>query len=266
MGPMSANSTVPARRQARRQPVRLWRVPVSRVEPVTPRMARVTVASPSLADFPAAGTDQNVMLYFYPDGTTLPEPLTLESARAMWSQVRPMTRTYTIRRHDPDAGEIDFDFVLHGAHGLASAWAQQVQPGDQVIFVGPSPAYQPDPDAGAYLLAGDETALPAIAGILRVLPAGVRAIVLVEVADAAEEQPLPTAADAEITWLHRAGDELLLECAVQDADFPADGTEAWVAGENAAVLAIRRHLLDVRGLPRHRVRPTTYWRRGRSGN
>jgi NADPH-dependent ferric siderophore reductase len=262
---MSTNSTAPERRQTRRQQVRLWRVPVSRVERVTPRMARVTVASSELADFPSAGTDQNVMLYFYPDGVALPEPLTLESARAMWSQVRPMTRTYTIRRHNPAAGEIDFDFVLHGAHGLASGWAQRVQPGDQVIFVGPSPAYQPDPEVGTYLLAGDETALPAIAGILRVLPASARAVVFVEVADAAEEQPLPTAAAAEITWLHRDRG-VLLECAVRDAEFPADGTEAWVAGERAAVLAIRHHLLDVRGLARHRVRPTTYWRQGHSGN
>lgn len=267
---MTANSTAPAKRHARRQPVRLWRVPVRWVGRVTPRMARITVASPELAEFPGAGTDQNVMLYFYPDNVTLPDPLTLESARAMWSQVRPLTRTYTIRRHDPESGEIDFDFVLHGSHGLASAWAQRVQPGDQVIFVGPSPAYQPSLDVDNYLLAGDETALPAIAAILRTLPAGTRVVVLVEVADAAEEQPLPTAADAEVTWLHRdsqpAGDSRLLECAVRDASLPADATEAWIAGERGAVLAVRRHLLDVRGLPRHRVRPTTYWRHGQSGN
>lgn len=265
---MSANSTAAEKRQARRQPVRLWRVPVSRVERITPRMARVTVAGPELAEFRAAGTDQNVMLYFYPDDVTLPEPLTLESARAMWSRARPMTRTYTIRRHDPDAGEIDFDFVLHGSHGLASAWAQRVRPGDQVIFVGPSPAYHPSTEVSTFLLAGDETALPAIANILRVLPADARAIVLIEVADAAEEQPLPTAADAEIVWLHRdaGGDGVLLECAVRDVVFPVESTEAWVAGERSAVLAVRRHLLDVRKLPRQRVRPTTYWRRGQSGN
>jgi NADPH-dependent ferric siderophore reductase len=267
---MSANTTAPAPRPARRQPVRLWRVPVSRVERVTPRMARVTVAAPELADFPSSGTDQNVMLYFYPDGVELPEPLTLESARAIWSRVRPMTRTYTIRRHDPGAGEIDFDFVLHGEHGLASAWAQQVRPGDQVIFVGPSPAYQPSPEVGTYLLAGDETALPAIAAILRALPAGTRALVFVEIADAGEKQPLPTDANAEITWLHRDGrpsaGEVLLECAVRDAEFSPDDTEAWIAGERAAVLAVRRHLLDVLHMPRHRVRPTTYWRQGSSGN
>jgi NADPH-dependent ferric siderophore reductase len=265
---MESMNAVTQVRRPRRQPVRLWRVPVRRVERVTPRMTRVTVGE--VADFPGAGTDQNVMLYFYPDGVTLPSPLTLESARAIWSQVRPMTRTYTIRRHDPETGEIDFDFVLHGSHGLASAWAQRVVPGDDVIFVGPSPAYQPDPTASAFLLAGDETALPAIAAILRTLPSGVRARVLVEVADADEEQPLPTGADAEVTWLHRndlpAGDNRLLECAVREVSLPANSTEAWVAGERSAVVAVRHYLLEERGFPRHRVRPTTYWRKGQSGN
>jgi NADPH-dependent ferric siderophore reductase len=264
---MSANA---AQARVHRPQVKLWRVPVRRIERVTPRMARVTVGGDDLADFAGAGTDQNVMLYFYPDGVRLPEPLTLESARALWSKARPMTRTYTVARHDPDACEIDFDFVLHAADGLGSGWAQRARPGDPLIFVGPSPAYRPDPDAGTYLLAGDETALPAIAAILRELPAAARARVLVEVAGADEEQPLPTAADAEITWLHRddrpAGRPDLLDGAVRGLDLPAGTTEAWVAGERSAVLAVRRHLLDERGLPRHRVRPTTYWRHGQSGN
>jgi NADPH-dependent ferric siderophore reductase len=256
--------------RARRPPTKLWRVPVRRVERVTPRMARITVGGDDLADFPAAGTDQNVMLYFYPAGVRLPEPLTLEAARGMWSQVRPKTRTYTIARHDPDRREIDFDVVLHGDAGLASAWAQRVRPGDPLIFVGPSPAYRPDPAVDWYLLAGDETALPAIAAILRELPAGARTLVFIEVADAAEEQGLPTAADATVTWLHRdgvpAGSGDALVRAVAGAAHPPGEGEAWLAGERSAMVALRRHLLDERGLARARVRPTTYWRRGETGN
>jgi NADPH-dependent ferric siderophore reductase len=175
-----------------------------------------------------------------------------------------------VRRHDRDTHEIDFDFVLHSAHGLASSWAQKAQVGDQLIFVGPSPAYRPAPDVDAYLLAGDETALPAIAAILRELPAGAQTRVLVEVADAAEEQPLPSLASVDLHWLHRdgrpAGRNDLLDRAVRGLTLPAGGTEAWVAGERSAVLAVRRHLLDERGFARNRVRPTTYWRHGQSGN
>jgi NADPH-dependent ferric siderophore reductase len=249
-----------AGRRTRRPETKLWRVPVRRVEQVTPRLVRVTVGGDELADFDGAGTDQNVMLYFYPDDVELPEPLTLESARGLWTQVRPLTRTYTIRRHDAAANEIDFDFVLHDAPGPASDWARSARPGDRLIFVGPSPAYRPDQTADWYLLAGDETALPAIAAILDALPAGAVTRVFVEVEDELEELPLPVPA----TWVHRASGGSLAG-AVAAADLPTGRVEAWLAGERSSMVALRAHLLDERGFDRRRVRPTTYWRRGEAG-
>ncbi|WP_133848377.1 siderophore-interacting protein [Labedaea rhizosphaerae] len=257
------------RRRGRRQQARLWRVPVRRVRSLTPRMVRITVGGDELADFPATGTDQNVMLYFYDDDVELPEPLTLEAARGMWSRVRPTMRSYTISGHDPAAGEIDFDFVLHDA-GPASAWAAAAEPGDQLIFVGPSPNYTPDPDADWYLLAGDETAIPAIAATLRELPAGKRALVFVEVTDVTDEQPLPTAADAEVRWLHRgataAGQSDVLVEAVRAAEFPDGQADAWIGTERSALVAVRQYLLGELGMPRANVRATTYWRHGEAGN
>jgi NADPH-dependent ferric siderophore reductase len=258
MGPMSVQT---AGRRTRRPATRLWRVPVLRVERMTPRLARVTVGGDELADFVWAGTDQNVMLYFYPDDVELPEPLTLEAARGMWSQVRPLTRTYTIRRHDPAAKEIDFDFVLHDDAGPASDWARAAEPGDRLIFVGPSPAYQPDPAADWHLLAGDETALPAIAAILAVLPEGAVTRVFAEVEDAGEELALP----APVTWVHRSAGGTLAD-AVAAADLPSGRVDAWLAGERSSMVALRAHLLDVRGFDRRGVRPTTYWRRGEPGS
>jgi NADPH-dependent ferric siderophore reductase len=252
-------STNTVRRRSRRQETGLWRVPVRRVERVTPRLARVTVGGDELAGFVSAGTDQNVMLYFYPDDVSPPD--TLAAARAMWSTNRPLTRTYTIRRHDPEANEVDFDFVLHDEAGPASDWAKRAAPGDRLIFVGPSPAYQPDPTADWHLLAGDETALPAIAAILDVLPADAVTRVFVEVDDAEERQPL----DAEVTWVHRA-EGGMLAAAVAAADLPDGRVDAWLAGERSAMVALRAHLLDQRGFDRRQVRPTTYWRRGETGN
>jgi len=253
-------SAMSANRRSRRPETKLWRVPVLRTERVTPKLARVTVGGDDLADFPVGGTDQNVMLYFYPDDVELPEPLTLASARAMWAQVRPLTRTYTVRRHDPVANELDFDFVLHDEAGPASDWARTAQPGQQLIFVGPSPTYQPAQDADWYLLAGDESALPAISAILRELPPGADVRVFVEVADAAEEQDLPA------TWLHRDGTPDLLARAVAKATLPSGRVEAWLAGERSSMVALRAHLLDERGFDRRSVRPTTYWRRGEPGS
>jgi NADPH-dependent ferric siderophore reductase len=263
-------------RRAPRHPPQLWRVPVLRTERITPRMVRVTVGGEDLASFPGGGGDQHLVLYFYPDGVTLPEPLTLTSARVAFNTARPNMRSYTVRRHDPVRHEIDIDFVLHGGEsnaghtgGPGSAWADTARVGDSLILVGPSPAYRLDPAVGEHLLIGDETALPAIAALLAELPAGARARALIEVADAAERQPLPSAAEVRVDWLHRDGapagrpDRLL---AAAGALVPAPDTHVWAGGERSVMVALRSQLLGAGGLPRAQVRTATYWRLGHAGS
>jgi NADPH-dependent ferric siderophore reductase len=223
-------------------------------------MLRITVGGDALATFPGGGGDQHVVLYFYDRDVVLPEPLTLVSARTMLGQVRPAMRSYTVRRYDPVAGELDIDFVLHGS-GVAATWAGTVAPGDDVIVVGPSPAFRPDPQIGRHVLIGDETALPAITAMSSAVPA----TALIEVADAAEEQDLP----GDVRWLHRdgrpPGSPDLLLAALRDLDLPAGDVAVWAAGERTAMQAIRTHLLTDRGLDRRRVRTTMYWRHGQAG-
>jgi NADPH-dependent ferric siderophore reductase len=227
-------------------------------------MARITIGGPSIDDFVGAGTDENVMLYLYEPDASLPSPLTLETARAALSRVRPYMRTYTIRRHDPVANEIDFDFVLHGDHGPASRWATHAQPGDELIFVGPSPAYRPDPAADWHLLIGDETTIPAINAIINDLPdAVIRAFV--EIESAGEEQQ-----DMNVTWVHRdgvpAGSNEPLVKALSTAEFPTGAPAVWAAGERQVMQVVREHLVDDRGIDRTHVRPATYWRLGHAGS
>jgi len=259
---MNANTL--SRRRSRPQATRLWHTTVLRTERITPRMLRVTVGGEGLAGFVGDGTDQHVTLYLYEPGAELPRPLTLETARGALSRVRPHMRGYTIRRHDPVNHEIDFDFVLHDHGGPAADWARGAGRGDSLIFVGPSPAYRPDPAADWHLLIGDETALPAIAGILAELPTGAAARVFVEVDSAAEEQSLPTSAAAEITWLHRdglpAGANGLLARAIAAASLPRGRVGVWAAGERIAMRDVREQLVLRHGLNRADVRPNTYWR------
>lgn len=250
------------RRRARRHPPELWRVPVLRTATVTPRMTRITVGGDALATFPGGGGDQHVVLYFYDPDVTLPEPLTLASARTLLGQVRPAMRSYTVRRFDPAGHELDIDFVLHGS-GVAAEWARNARPGDPLILVGPSPAFVPDPAVPRHLLAGDETALPAIGAMLAELPPGAQATVIVEVADASEEQRLP----GDVHWLHRDGrppgtPDLLVPAVHALGAFDGD---VWAAGERTVMHALRDHLLDERGLDRRHVRTTMYWRHGQAG-
>jgi NADPH-dependent ferric siderophore reductase len=271
MPPMTSMSAAgQGRRRARRHPPELWRVPVLRTERVTPRMARITVGGDALANFPGGGGDQHVVLYFYDRDVDLPDPLTLTTARTMLGQVRPAMRSYTVRRHDPVAHELDFDFVLHGDAGVASAWATSAAPGDDVIIVGPSPAYLPDDALTEHLLVGDETALPAIGSMLAELPPTAHATAVIEVADAAEEQALPSPARADVRWLHRDGGpagtaEGLLDAIGALGPLP-DGVAAWAAGERTAMHAVRAHLVERAGVDRRRVRTTMYWRHGQAGS
>jgi Siderophore-interacting protein len=73
----------------------------------------------------------------------------------------------------------------------------------------------------AHLLAGDESALPAIAAALAEIPPDVVAHALVEVADEAEEQPLSTPGELRLRWVHRsvAGQDGLVD-AVRALEFP----------------------------------------------
>ncbi len=250
-----------------RTPQRLWSTEVHRTERVTPAMVRVTVGGEQLAEFASNGTDQHVILYFYEPGAQLPDPLTLDNARRAFSTVQPTMRTYTVRRVDAARRELDIDFVCHEG-GFASGWAEKAQPGERLIFAGPSRAYQLEPDVDCYLLAGDETALPAISAILEQLPAGARARVFIEVADAGERQPLEGAGEVECTWLHRdgapAGRSGLLIRAVRDAPFPAGKVHAWVGAEAATVRDLRKYLRDERGLRRSQASTSVYWRYGES--
>jgi NADPH-dependent ferric siderophore reductase len=260
------------RKRERRYPPQLWRLPVLRTTSVTPRMIRVTVGGARLADFPPITGEAHVVLYFYEPGAEVPEPLTLQSARNHFATARPAMRSYTLRRVDLATRELDLDFVVHDESGPAAAWAQQAEAGQELIVVGPSPGYQPDPDIAAHLFVGDETALPAIEVMLGQLPASARATVIVEVADAAEEHQLTSAASVEVHWLHRdgapAGRENSLVEALADIDLelPAADIAVWAAGEKAAVHAVRTHLLTDRGLDRRQVRASSYWRIGHQGS
>jgi NADPH-dependent ferric siderophore reductase len=238
---------------------------VRRTTWLTPHMVRITLGGPALAGFRSDAADDGSRLYFPPtsadtawvpsvDGTTLVFPE---------DQPRPPGREYTPRRYDPDAGELDFDFVVRG-DGPASTWAKNAVPGDNLGVSGPRRSRLLAGDVDWYLLAGDETGLPAIARRLEELPAGARAITVVEVGEPADEQPMASAADFELMWVHRDGAAPgatdVLAQAVSRLTFPAGSVFAWAAGEASTIRAVRRHLLHERGIADTWMRMTGYWK------
>ena len=225
-------------------------------------MVRVTLTGDELAGFGGDGPDRRIKMFFPATGQDRPALPRASTGGPVWpaGAPRPAMRTYTVRRFDEQAGELDVDFVLHDGHGPAAAWARDARPGHWVGVSEPGGRYLPDPTAEHHVVIGDESALPAVATVLAALPPELPATAFLEVADAAEEQPLP--GTARVTWVHRgarpAGEPLVT--AVRAAQFPPGSGQAWLSGEAAAVKQLRGHLLGERGLDRQLVYATGYWR------
>ncbi len=254
--------------RTRREPPKFRRLEVSRVERITPRLTRVTLAGAELdglvIDQPAAsvrlllpspGSDELVMpewngnQFLLPDGS------------------RPTIRTFTPRRLDGTALELDLEIVVHG-HGAASEWAAKASPGDEGAISGPARGYVIDPDAPAFLLGGDETAIPAISQLLDELPSERPVEVHIEIAGDDARVELPEHPRTAIHW-HRSPDgsspgDALVD-AVCGAALAPEG-KVWVAGEAASVQRIRRHLFSERGLSRSQATVRGYWKHGRTAD
>jgi NADPH-dependent ferric siderophore reductase len=265
---MAEASTITRRGPRRvRHETKLRLLQVSSVSLVTPKMLRVIVAGAELEGFVSAAHDDHVKLFFPAPGQHKPVlptvgpngPVYPENAR------QPAARDYTPRRYDAAANALTLEFVLHG-DGPATAWAAQARPGQFLGVGGPRSSFVVADDLDWYLLAGDETALPAIARRLEELPAGTRAIVVAEVADATEEQRFATRADLDLHWLHRdgaePGDPTMLQQAIAELPLPGGEGYAWIAAEAATAKTLRRMLLDTHGLNKQQVKAAAYWKKG----
>jgi len=271
-------------------PFEFFEVHVVATRRLGPTMLRITFGGEALRNFASGGRDQRFKLFLPHPGQDAPVvPAEAGDSwftiwREMDPDVRGIMRSYTVReqRRFPRE-ELDIDFALHGVGdpgdagaagfvpaGPASRWAAGARPGDRVTILGPvvddngGVDFRPPPGTDWVLISGDETALPAIAGILEWLPPGTPAKVWIEVPHADDIQDLPTTADADITWLVRdnttqARTDFVLG-SISAATFPEGTAYAWIAGEAGTVKTLRRHLVRERGFDRRAVKFTGYWR------
>ncbi|WP_436527306.1 siderophore-interacting protein [Actinoplanes sp. HUAS TT8] len=239
---------------------------VTRVEQLTPHMVRVVIGGDAIARIDAGRfTDHYIKVLFPQAGVAYPEPFDMGKIReSMPRETWPVVRTYTVRKWLPEIPEMWVDFVVHGDEGIAGPWAARAKPGDVFRFMGPGGGYTPDADAGWHLLAGDESALPAIGAALAAMPEGAPVRAFIEVEGPDEEQKLDAPADAEITWLHRGArpvGEALVD-AVRTLEFPAGRVQAFVHGEAGFVKALRAFLRVDLGLGMDQLSISGYWRNG----
>jgi NADPH-dependent ferric siderophore reductase len=239
MNPVSPE-TRPSRVQRVRHEIKRRELEVVSVEAVTPGFRRITLGGDALADFTSLSFDDHVKLFF-----------------DTGAEGEPARRDYTPRSYSNAGRTLTLEFALHG-EGPASGWAAQAAPGQRLVVAGPRGSFVVPVDHDWHLLAGDETALPAIARRLEELPAGTRALVFLQVKEA-DRRPLRSAAALDLHWA-RSPEDLLQ--AVNALALPAGEGYAWCAGEAALVRELRRILVDDKGLGRHAIRASAYWKRG----
>ncbi|MEQ6902816.1 siderophore-interacting protein [Nocardioides sp. YIM 152588] len=208
-------------------PMILDRVVVRAAERVSPSVMRFELGGDRLADFGVDGPvlDQRIKLIFPNADGLLPSFAAAdESWWTTWQRMpeaeRGSIRTYTIRDvvgsgtdtrlvvdivvHEPAPGEVP--------DGAGNAWALGARVGDELITICPRRGHAfggiewaPD-GADRLLIVGDETAAPAIRGILRDLPAHARGAVFLETVTAADAyDDIVAPAGVSVTWLPRDG-------------------------------------------------------------
>jgi NADPH-dependent ferric siderophore reductase len=212
---------------------------VKTVESLTPHFRRITFTDESLADFVSASFDDHIKVF-------------VDDAR----------RDYTPRSFDNAARELVIEFALHG-DGPAADWAAHAEPGATLAIGGPKGSLIVPVDYDWHLLAGDETAFPAVARRLEELPANARAIAILKAGDAADRRAFKTSAKVDITWV--ATDDALL-AAVRALALPEGEGYAWCAGEASCMAALRHELVEVKGQPGEAIRAAAYWKRGARGH
>ncbi|GLB69522.1 siderophore-interacting protein [Arthrobacter mangrovi] len=262
---MSSQPAAPAR--TRKPQINLR---VTRTERLSEHMVRVFAGGEGFAKFePKPATDQYVKIWFLPPDLDVELPANVaELKESLPADRLPVSRTYTVRSVDTEAGELAIDFVVHGDEGVAGPWAASARAGDWLMLTGPGGAYSPAPAADWYLFAGDDAALPAVAAAIDALPPSAAGHVFLEVDSPADVQELGTPHGVEVHWLYRqgrpAGTTSLLRDAVAELDWPAGDVDAFVHGERGAVKELRDVLFKDHGLHRKQVSISGYWAYGRA--
>ncbi|RNE63602.1 siderophore-interacting protein [Cryobacterium tepidiphilum] len=312
---MLTSTAAPASARAARQPrpsYRPFAVTVAGIRRLSDTFTRVTFTGPELHDFGTVGLDQRVKIILPLPGVGISQLPENESWYEAWRKLpdahRNPIRTYTVRAVRPAAREIDIDFVAHGDTGPASRWVRRAAIGDPLTVVGPD-ARGENPRSGVewrpgnarnVLIAGDETAAPAICAILAALPRDSRGSAFIEVPSDGDVMQTGAPEGVEVTWLTRAQANAAashgsaLESAVRswttryitdrhqgaevaDVDIEHDilwdvpestgkGSDlyAWLAGEASVIKTLRRFLVSETGIDRKQVAFMGYWRHGRA--
>ncbi|WP_343565060.1 siderophore-interacting protein [Kiloniella sp. b19] len=225
-------------------------------------MLRLTLSGEGLESFCHGGLHFRLLLPVNP-GRPPVWPVRARSGKVRFPEGEEAlyNRVYTARFVRPEAGELDFDLVRH-AGGVASDWAETVEPGSVVGVMGPGGGGFPD--ARWLLMGGDETALPAISRILENCAADVCGQVFLATRQADWKVGLKKPSGVEIAWLEDDG--VALPKALLSARIPdMEGSYVWFGSEQQQAREVRKVLKSDWQLKTDQYYCAAYWNRQASG-
>ncbi|MCL1595259.1 MAG: siderophore-interacting protein [Actinomycetia bacterium] len=244
----------------RREPPAFRLLEVKRTEVVSPYMQRVILGGSALEGFMLDGPAASIRVLLPTQGE-LAIPVWAGNEFLNRDGSRPIIRTLTPRRLVAQMQELHVDVVLH-EEGVASSWARSAQSGSPVAISGPGRAYTIDPDADAFVLVGDESAIPAICQLLEYLPT---VPITVHIAARHDDAVVDLHRDVAKTWHvtsdRSTADEQLI-AAISRIDLGSH-MRFWAAGEAATMQRIRKYLFAERSFPRSQAVVRGYWKRDR---
>lgn len=201
---------------------------------------RIVLQGEALQDFVSLGFDDHVKLLIpTEDG-------------------QPIPRNYTPRSFNTQTGELTIDFERH-PHGLASTWAEQVNPGDAITVAGPRASLLFEQSAEYSVLVGDNTALPAIARYLETCSDSHRCDVFILAQDAGYLSMWQHSVMHQVRYF--ADRETLL--AAVSAQTLLDQSRCWVAGEAQLVRELRKTFKQRENWPTLATNFSVYWQQGK---
>jgi NADPH-dependent ferric siderophore reductase len=233
---------------------------VARTAHLSPGFVRITLEGDDLEGFSSLGPADHVKLSFGA-GVTTTDHLTAEPPM--------VTRDYTPRQFRPGTADslpqLDLDFFRHAGVGPATHWAHGAAVTDLLTVRGPRASRMVPSDVDRVILIADESALPAFARWIELLPESVEILGIVELdneSDAAYLDPAHVNR-ARVVWLDKA--KAGLERSLRSLGAIGDDTHVWAAGEATTLIPIRRYLRRELSLPASRVKVDGYWKRGEAG-
>ena len=218
---------------------------------IAPDYVRVRLTGSDLEGFDSLGADDHMRLFFV-DGPAD----SVEEIRASPS------REYTPLAWGADWLEVEF--VVHGDEGIGAPWAAKAPVGATVGVGGPRGSLVLEGEPDGWLLAGDETAIPAIRRFATRIPEDSPARIAIEVRSV--EHELPIDAPVAVEWIHRgdapAGSALTAFLGgLRAADRPGHDPFVFVAAEQSIVKP-GRALLERWSVEASRAIVKGYWKRG----